>query len=316
MKCLVSGATGFLGRQLCQQLASRGDEVIALSKNGAPLDSGEPTVAIDLALDDPVEELLRGVDVFFHLAGIAHRRERESAYDALNHRATVRLARLASAAGVRCFIFVSSVKAMGLPPSACSAPRSESSGARPLDAYGLSKWHAERALQEQFRDDGMSVAIVRPALVYGAQVKGNLQNLASAVRFGLPRPPGVGSRSMIALEDLVDLLCIIAQHPPPPGVRTWIACGAESYSAQAIYDLLRKASGKGRGVAWLPRWAWWASAHLLDMAAGRRNDSTYDKLFATEVYSNAAVVRDTGWQPRIRLEDVVAQIAGAGSADS
>jgi UDP-glucose 4-epimerase len=314
VKCLVSGATGFLGRQLCQQLAARGDTVIALSKNGAPLDSGEPTVALNLAEGDPAGELLQGVDVFFHLAGIAHRQERESAYDELNYRTTVRLARLASAAGIKCFIFISSVKAMGPPPS--SAVRSESACTPPLDAYGLSKWRAERALQEQFCDDRMSVVIVRPALVYGVNVKGNLQRLASAVRLGLPRPPEGGSRSMIALEDLVQLLCVIAQRPPPPGVHTWIACGSDRHSTQAIYDLLREASGMGRGVGWLPRWLWRAVVHLLDIAAGRPDESTYNKLFGTELYSNAAVLRDTDWRPGIRLEDVIGQMARVGRTGS
>lgn len=314
MKCLVSGATGFIGRQLCQQLAARGDTVIALSKYGAPLDSGEPTLALDLAVSDPDSELLRGVDVFFHLAGIAHRQEREASYEALNYQATLRLARLASAAGIKCFIFLSSVKAMGAPPS--TEVRSESACTRPKDAYGLSKWQAERALQEQFSDDRMSVVIVRPALVYGANVKGNLQNLSIAVRWGLPRPPQGGRRSMIALEDLVELLCLIAQRPPQSGIHTWIACGIDSYSTQAMYDLLREASGKGRGIGWLPRWVWRAGARLLDMASGRRDESTCNKLFGSELYSNAAVLRYTDWHPRTRLEDVIGEIVRVGSAGS
>jgi UDP-glucose 4-epimerase len=314
VKCLVSGATGFIGRQLCQQLVARGDTVIALSKYGAPLSSGEPSLALDLAVSDPDDELLRGVDVVFHLAGIAHRQERESAYEELNYLATVRLARLASAAGIRCFIFLSSVKAMG--PPASPAVRAESACTQPVDAYGLSKLQAERALQEQFSQDQMAVVIVRPALVYGANAKGNLQMLATAVRWGLPRPPQGGIRSMIALDDLVELLCVIARRPPPSGVHTWIACGIDSYSTRAIYDLLREASGMGRGVGWLPRWVWRAGTQLLDMAFGRHDESTYDKLFATEQYSNAAVLKDTDWQPRIRLEDVIGQIARVGSAGS
>ena len=117
MKCLVSGATGFIGRKLCQQLEARGHVVVALSRRGDVLSNGEPTLALDLTVNDPSEDLLYGVDVFFHLAGIAHQQAPESVYEALNYRATERLARLASAAGVRCFIFLSSVKAMGSPVS-------------------------------------------------------------------------------------------------------------------------------------------------------------------------------------------------------
>ena len=278
--------------------------MIALSKSGAPLDNGQPTIAMDLAEQTPDSDLLSGVDVFFHLAGIAHQRAQESAYTAVNYEATVRLARLASVAGVRCFVYLSSVKAMGAGQS--PDMRMESECTLPVDAYGLSKWQAECVLREEFSHAGMSVAIVRPALVYGAQARGNLQSLARGVRWGLPRPPQLGRRSMIALDDLVELLCVIAQHPPS-GVRTWIACGAEAYSTQEIYDLMRAGQGKGRGRAWLPRWAWQFGSNLVDAIAGRGGESTYEKLFGTALYSNAAVLEDTGWRPRIRLEEVIAQ---------
>ena len=307
MNCLVSGATGFIGRLLCRQLLARGDTVIALSRHGAPLDNGQPTIALDLVGNGPDIELLREADVFFHLAAIAHQQASESDYDALNYAATVRLARLASAAGIKCFIFLSSVKAMG-PPGA-EAVRAEGACTPPVDAYGRSKWQAEQALQEQFANDPMSVVIVRPALVYGADVKGNLRMLATAVRWGLPRPPPDGGRSMIALADLVALLCVVTQSPLPVGLHTWIACGSDSYSTQHIYDLLRAAGGKGRGGDWCPRWVWRLGARLLDIASGAQPSSTYDKLFGTERYSNAAVLRDTQWRPRTSLAEVVEHMA-------
>ncbi len=309
MKCLVSGATGFIGRQLCQELVAGGHTVVALSRRGEPLGSGQPTQALDLAACDLDVSLLRGVDVCFHLAGVAHQRAPESAYTALNYRATVRLARLAAAAGVKCFVFLSSVKAMGSPPSSNS--RIESECTRPGDAYALSKWQAECALREAFSSDCMAVAIVRPALVYGREVKGNLQSLAAGVRWGLPRPPQIGRRSMIALDDLVTLLLVIAQHPPV-GVQTWIACGDDTYSTQDIYDLIRAAHGKKKGVQWLPRRIWQLGASLLDIVSSQSGEPTYEKLFGTELYSNAAVVNDTGWRPRLGLEDVIRQW-GSGS---
>jgi len=120
---------------------------------------------------------------------------------------------------------------------------------------------------------------------------------------------------MIALDDLIELLCVVAQSPPP-GVHTWIACGVEGYSTQAIYDLLRDSAGMGRGNGWLPRWVWKAGAWLLDVAQGKRDDSTYTKLFGVEMYSNAAVLANTDWHPRVRLEDVIGQIAQTEIVDS
>ncbi|MCB1706651.1 MAG: NAD-dependent epimerase/dehydratase family protein [Halioglobus sp.] len=306
MKCLVSGATGFIGRRLCQQLSASGHTVVALSRNGGPLDSGEPTLAVDLAATDLRADWLQGVDVVFHLAGIAHQQASPAAYTALNYRATTRLASLASAAGVTCFVYLSSVKAMGAPH--VREPRTELQVTPPADAYSASKWQAECALRDAYGAAGMSVAIVRPALVYGRQPKGNLRALDTAVRWGLPRPPPIGRRSMIALDDLVSLLLRIAQQPPP-GVQTWIACGAGSYSTREIYDLLRAARGRGPGVAWLPHWAWRLGARLIDTVAPGA-ESTYDKIFGTELYSNAAVTRDTGWQPQLTLESEISLWSG------
>ncbi|MDG2045881.1 MAG: NAD-dependent epimerase/dehydratase family protein [Halioglobus sp.] len=305
MKCLVSGATGFIGRKLCQQLEAQGHVVIALSRHGGVLSSGKPTLALDLTVHDPSGDLLSEVDVFFHLAGIAHQQSPAPAYEALNYRATERLARLASAAGVGCFIFLSSVKAMG--PSKALHRRSESESTVPSDPYGLSKWHAECALQKIFSGDDMSIVILRPALVYGHDVKGNLQAFARGIRWGLPRPPERGARSMIAVEDLVALLCVIAQRPPV-GVRLWIACGSHSYSTRVIYDLIRAASGKGTGTDWLPHWAWSLGARMLDMASGQQSGSSYEKLFGTELYNNTAVIGDTDWAPRVMLEHVIEDI--------
>ncbi len=310
MKCLVSGATGFIGRYLCQQLLERGDSVIALSKSGAPLPDGTPTRALDLTNGLPGQQLLEGVDVVFHLAGIAHQKAQASAYRKLNELATLQLARLSAAAGVRCFVFLSSVKAMG--PATAGAERSEQDCTAPTDPYGWSKWSAENALLAEFAHGPMAVVILRPALVYGPAAKGNLALLARAVRAGLPRPPVQGARSMVALADLVELLCIVAEESKP-GVQIWIATDGQHYSTRQIYDLLRQALGRGVGLAWLPAMGWRLAAALVDCGSTGRGESTFDKLFGTDLYSNHAVLAATRWRPRIRLQDVVAQlIAGGG----
>ncbi|RLA48587.1 MAG: hypothetical protein DRR04_08225 [Gammaproteobacteria bacterium] len=309
MRCLVTGATGFVGRQLCRQLADQGDPVVALSRTGATLADGTPTQALDLAVHEPEATLLAGVDVVFHLAGIAHQRAQEPAYRQLNYRATLSLARQAAAAGVKCFVFLSSVKAMGPPGS--GRVRSESDCAPPVDPYGLSKWQAECSLREEFSSAAMSVVILRPALVYGANAKGNLTRLSTGVRRGLPRPPALGARSMLALQDLVDLLRKIAVNPPE-GVHTWIVCDSRSYSTRLLYDVLRQASGKGVGIAWLPRWGWRLGAAMLDLVSGGGGQTTFNKLFGTELYSNAAVLAVMDWHPGNRLEDVISDMVAGG----
>ncbi len=305
MRCLVTGATGFIGRQLCRQLVDQGDTVVALSRSGAPLADGTPTQGLDLAAHELDEALFTGVDVVFHLAGIAHQQARESDYQQLNYLATVRLARRAAAAGIRCFVFLSSVKAMG--PCDSGRLRAESDCTLPIDPYGLSKWQAECALREEFSGAAMSLVILRPALVYGAEAKGNLARLAAGVRHGLPRPPQEGARSMLALQDLVSLLCQLAVKAPA-GVHTWIVCDSHPYSTRALYDALRSASGKGRGVAWLPRWGWRLAAALLDLVSRGSGEPTFNKLFGTELYSHAALLADMSWRPADRLGEVIKEL--------
>ncbi len=309
MKCLVTGATGFIGRSLCLALSARGDDVIALSRSGGAVCESLPSTACDLAVEDVDPARLQGVDVVFHLAGIAHQKAPAASYETLNYGATLRLARRARENGVRCFVFLSSVKAMGPPRG--SEVRGETDCTAPRGAYARSKRQAEEALLEEYAASAMSVLVIRPALVYGPGVKGNLLQLARAVAHGLPRPPEGGRRSMIALADLAGLLCHVSTHAPP-GNHVWIACGAGSYSTRAVYDLMRAALGRGAGSAWLPRLAWRAAALAFDLASLNRGESTYSKLFGSELYANRRVVADTGWRPAVRLEDSVqALVAGA-----
>lgn len=294
MKCVVTGATGFVGRHLCKQLLARGDEIVALSRSGASLADGTPTRAVDLATAAVPTALLENADAVFHLAGIAHRRAHADDYDQVNHRATQELAARAAAAGAACFVYLSSVRAMGAATDA--RRRSESDSCVPDEPYGLSKWRAERALYDTCAASRMSVAVVRPGLVYGAGVKGNLHSLARAVRHGLPRLPAGGRRSLIAVEDLVELLCCIADAPSP-GAHTWIAT-AEDYSAQQLVDALRAARGKPIDTRPTPRWLWRVAALAHDVVRRQPGPGTYDTLFGSELYDNAAVLAATRWRPR------------------
>lgn len=260
--------------------------------------------------DAGLRELLAGVDVVFHLAGIAHQQAGDADYQQLNHRATLRLAGLAADAGVRRFVFLSSVKAMG--PATTDSQRAEADCAPPGNAYGLSKWRAECDLRATCGDSPMAVYILRPALVYGVGARGNLALLARAVRAGLPRPPLAGGRSMVALDDLVDLLCLLADRGPG-GVHTWIVTDGETYTTRYIYDQMRRAAGKGRGIGWLPLPLWRLLASLWDVLQRNRGEATFDKLFGAERYSNAALLAATGWHPRRTLGEIIPHIMTSGN---
>ena len=306
----MTGATGFIGAELCQQLSACGVTAVALSRSGSVLHDGGATHAIDLASEAVSPALMEGVDVVFHLAGIAHQTAQPEAYAQLNHRATVSLAELAAAQGVERFIYLSSVKAMGT--ATHENPRDETDCVLPADPYGLYKLRAEQDLQELAVGSAMSIAILRPCLVYGPTPKGNLASLAGAVRAGLPRPPEVGGRSMVAVQDLAALMIEIASGPSSCS-GTWIVSDGNRYSLRSMHDSMRRALNREPGLSWMPLWAWRIAAFAVDSVRGSNSESTYDKLFGTELYTNAALLADHDWQPKLGLADAVSDMMNSGS---
>ncbi len=316
MKCLVTGATGFIGRELCVRLQQGGHEVVAFSRGGGSVTDSVSTTAVDLAseLIDPAQ--LNGVDVVFHLAGIAHTRAPEADYEWVNHRATLALAEAALAAGVERFVFLSSVKAMGA--LATATPRLEDDCHKPGDPYSISKLRAENGLRLAYAQSTMAVVILRPPLVYGEGARGNLAALASGIRRGLPRPPAAGSRSMIGRSDLVGVLLAVAQAPLR-GVQTWLVTDGETYTFQRCFDALASGSGRTTQRVWLPLWCWWLAAacydvlrHLTGKAGG--DESTFDKLFGDACYDNSAIRASIDWQPQYTLESTLGEEAVATEA--
>lgn len=306
MKYLVTGATGFIGEALCRQIKKSGHELLAFSQQGASLADGTPTRAVDFSSNQLAAQDLHEVDVVFHLAGIAHQRARPADYEQINHQAVLALALSAEQAGVSCFVYLSSVKAMGADDTGCA--RAEQDTHLPADAYGLSKWQAETGLGTQLGATAMKVCILRPSLVYGASARANLALLSRAVDYGLPRPPDLGGRSMIGKDDLVDLMLALPLQAPQ-GVSTFIATDGQVYSTRRIYDALRQARGKGVGLSWWPQWVWQLGCALLDVFRST-DESSWGKLFGTELYSNAAVLASGQWRPCRTLEDYLYSSGG------
>lgn len=305
MRCLVTGATGFVGRALCERLDSAGIEVIATSRRGGNLGSEYTVYALDLETQGVPVKWLAETDAVIHLAGIAHRDATDSSYESLNYRATLQLAADAASAGVKSFLFLSSVKAMG--PSPDASLRSEEHCYPPVDAYGRFKRQAEVELQAAYEHSEMSVVILRPALVYGVGAVGNLDLLTKAVNAGLPRPPELGGRSMIAVDDLTALLEQLLLEPPG-GFRLWIVCDGRTYSASNIFGSLQSASGVRPSSCWLPLWVWRSVCALRDVASKKPVGTMYEKIFGSEVYSNARLLTSVNWRPLIGFEQVAKRV--------
>jgi len=262
---------------------------------------------MDLSRELPAVDQLRNLDAVFHLAGIAHTRGKPEQYERLNHRVTVDLAHRAERAGVGCFVFLSSVRAMGTGQD--DTARNESQNAPPDSPYGLSKWHAECDLRDRFADSSMAIYILRPPLVYGPGAVGNLDVLQRAVSWHLPRPPNGGARSMVAAQDLVELMCALARNPAP-GPHTWIVTDGKCYTLVDIYEALRCAAGRGVGKAWLPAGLWYAAVKFFDVLRRSGRESLYQRLFGSDLYDNSALLAATDWRPRYSLHQVINLDAG------
>jgi nucleoside-diphosphate-sugar epimerase len=249
---LVTGATGFLGRELVAELVRRGATVRAPVREAGGADVLPPgidaPVAGDLAAMPDFAGLLADVDIVMHLAARAHvtadrGTENSDLYRASNTVLTRRLAAAARAAGVRRFVFVSSIKAFG--ESDRGRPFGPDDPPQPVDAYGRSKLAAERALLEECAAGGMRPVVVRPPLVYGPGVRANFLRIMRIVERGLPLPFGAirNRRSMVSRANLVDFLCL-CRDAPAAADGTWLVSDGEDLSTPDLIRRLARIMGK------------------------------------------------------------------------
>ena len=221
---LVTGANGFVGRAVCSHLSSIGLPIFALTRSPYPF--GDPIQ--NVVISDPSDEhqlvhAMNGVDTVIHLAARVHvMTERVadslSAYQAINVDMTIKLAKQAVAAGVRRFIYMSSVKVNG-ERTEDGMPFTPEDIPKPEDPYGVSKMEAEQALLALSKEAGLEVVIIRPPLVYGPGVGANFLAMMRWVSKRPPLPLGAihNKRSMVALGNLVDLISACINHPKAVG---------------------------------------------------------------------------------------------------
>jgi nucleoside-diphosphate-sugar epimerase len=220
MNILVTGASGFIGRTLFNGLRMCNFSVRAAVHSRAVCTDGLDVVAFgNICTNIDFSNALAEFECVVHCAARAHvKYEFESnalaAYRAVNVEGTRRLAEQAAAAGVKRFVFLSSIGVLGIHTNG-REPFSVRDTPTPVEDYAVSKWEAELALKEVAARTGLEVVIVRSPLVYGPGAKGNLGRLLGLVRSGLPLPLGavVNRRSLIGLDNLVDVLIRCVDHP-------------------------------------------------------------------------------------------------------
>ncbi|MGZ3253102.1 MAG: UDP-glucose 4-epimerase family protein [Burkholderiaceae bacterium] len=242
---LVTGANGFVGTALCQELSERHISFIgAVRKKTA-----QHQIQVgDLNSQTDWRQALAGRDVVIHLAARVHVMNEQSndpaaAFKVVNVDASLNLAKQAVKSGVKRFVYVSSVKVngeetTGLPYTAFDEPK-------PLDPYGQSKLDAEIALRELSRETGLEVVVVRPPLVYGPGVSANFLKLMQLVKWRVPLPLGAvaNSRSMVSVQNLVDLLIVCSDHPAASG-QTFLVSDDHDVSVTELLRMLATAMGR------------------------------------------------------------------------
>ena len=294
---LVTGGTGFVGQRLVVALQKKQVYVRLLSRNKQNKD----TIICDLKVDHIPNDALIGVDTVFHLAGFAHdlrdATKIEDLYYRLNVDATVQLAHLAVNSGVKRFVFVSSVKAGGNPPLGICTNEKDQKNTE--DVYGKTKREAELKLLEMGKESGMHVSIVRPSLVYGPNVKGNLRLMLSGIGKGwFPPLPETGNRrSMIHVDDLVRAILLVAEDKRANG-GIFIATDGTPHSSRDIYNAMCSALDKS-----IPKWS--IPKILFDMVSlvSPRIKYKLNKLLGDECYSSAKL-EALGFKAKKTLKDM------------
>jgi len=296
---LVTGASGFVGRHVAPALVREVWSVRRAVRSPEGLD--DEVVIESIGPETDWSAALEGVEAVVHLAARVHHKHEEHAvqlYRNVNIAGTLHLARSAATAGVRQFIFVSTVLVHGRSNEG-RAPFSEDDILTPRGLYGMSKAAAEAGLKTLARDSDMNISVIRPPLVYGAGAKGNFALLTRAVSLGLPLPFGAihNQRAFLAVQNLSSFIARRLAHPDTASnFEIFLVADREQVSTPEFIERLAKAAGKNSRLFGMP-------PNLLStlLSVMGRQD-THDSLIGSlELNISKAIA--TGWQPQVSLDE-------------
>jgi nucleoside-diphosphate-sugar epimerase len=301
----LTGTTGFIGHLLLKELPRRGYRVRVLLRRPSEVPPEASSVVIgDIARPQNMTAALRDVDAVIHSAGLAHAMsgQPEDDYRTINTEATIALGRAAERAGVKRFVFLSSIRAQTGPTA--EAVLTEDQTPAPTDAYGRSKLEAEQGLATL----GIDWVALRPVLVYGPGVKGNMAALLDLARSPYPLPLGGlrARRSLLSVDNLVDAIDLLLKRDGPIR-RPFIVADAEPLSPPEMIRALRAGLGRGAGLVPVPAVLLHAAARL----AGR--EEAFQRL-ALPLVASAEALRRCGWQPQVATPDGLARLARSSAS--
>ncbi|MBR0960023.1 NAD-dependent epimerase/dehydratase family protein [Bradyrhizobium japonicum] len=296
---LVTGASGFLGRHIVPALTREGWSVRRAVRS--PEGTGGEVVIDSIGPETDWQAALEGVDAVVHLAARVHYKNEEHAvqlYRDVNVDGTRHLARSAAMAGVRQFIFISTVLVHGRSNDG-RAPFSESDVPTPRGLYGTSKAEAEAGLRALARDSDMKISVIRPPLIYGAGAKGNFALLTRAVRLGLPLPFAAirNRRNFLSVQNLSSFILHRLGHSEPvSNFEIFLLADRERVSTPEFIACLARASGKRARLFGIPPNMLGAALRVMG-----RQDMHDGLIGSLELDISKAIA--TGWQPQVTLEE-------------
>lgn len=306
MKILVTGATGFVGSQLLKELKTKQYDVVGTSRRSVHAESDLVNIG-DISEQTDWSVPLVGCDVVVHTAGRAHMMndqadDKLAEFRRVNRDATLKLARDAQAAGVKHFIFISSIGVNG--NTTTNDAFTEASTPKPTSDYAVSKLEAELALKNEFRNTTMAITVIRPALICGENAPGNILRLLKLVESGIPLPfKGVkNKRGMVSLNNVVSFIIVCIENPLSKN-ELFLLADSDKPTTEEIVRAFAEGMNKPARIFWFPSFVLKTGLKVI------RKENIYEQLFGSLDIDASKASNLLNWAPPVNIYESMKKTA-------